>query len=200
LVFDEVDLLDVAGPLSVLTQAGRRWNFRPFQIDVAAPSAGSVTSRNKLRFDATLSLEQVTPAEIVIIPGGYGARKLSETPSVQAEVARIAARAELVVGIGWGVLLLGAAGLLDGRRVAAGPDVSLLLEAVCPSAKLDARLEPVLDAPLLTARASGAAVELGFRIVERTFGAKLRSMVEADLGLEAAHRIDIVGSAALPKA
>jgi transcriptional regulator GlxA family with amidase domain len=198
--FDELDLLDVTAPLSVLTQAGRRWNFRPFQVEIAAPVAGSVTSRNLLRDEAPLALRNVAPAEVVLIPGGYGARRLSESPECTAEIARISGGAELVAGIGWGVLLLAAAGLCGGRRVACGPDVSPLLKAAEPTAELATELEPVFDAPLLTARASGAALGLGLTIVEKTFGPKLRAMVEADLCLEATQRIEIVGSLALPKA
>ena len=35
-VFDEVELLDVAAPLEVLSTAGRRWNFRPYKVEVVA--------------------------------------------------------------------------------------------------------------------------------------------------------------------
>ena len=31
-LFDEVELLDVAGPLQVLTLAGRHWTFRTFSV------------------------------------------------------------------------------------------------------------------------------------------------------------------------
>ncbi len=191
--FDELDLLDLTAPLAALTQAGRRWNFRPFRIQLAAPRAGKITTRNQLAFDAELAWSELDPAEIVVVPGGYGARRVAETPELVRELARIAASARLVAGIGWGVYALARAGLVGSRRVAAGPDLDALLRAACPEARLENSAAPVFDAPLLTARAGGSALEVGLQLVEKSFGAKLRGMLEADLGLSRTERIDIVG-------
>jgi transcriptional regulator GlxA family with amidase domain len=77
-VFDEVELLDVAAPLEVLSTAGRRWNFRPYKVEVAAQQAGLVSTRNQMRIEAATRLADAAPAEIVIVPGGYGARRFAE--------------------------------------------------------------------------------------------------------------------------
>jgi transcriptional regulator GlxA family with amidase domain len=191
-VFDEVDLLDVSAPLALLTQAGRRWNFRPFRVELAAPAPGLVTTRNQFRFEAPFALDAVEPGEIVLVPGGYGARRLGETPALAAAVARVARDAELVAAIGWGVFALAAAGLVGSRRVAAGPEIEAPLRVAAPAAALDSTLDPVFDAPLLTARAGGAGLAIGLGLVEKSFGPKLRSMVESDLCLEATRRLEIV--------
>ena len=52
-LFDEVELLDVAGPVSVLSGAGRQWNFQPFRIDLVANGVGPVTTRSELSLHAT---------------------------------------------------------------------------------------------------------------------------------------------------
>lgn len=201
ILFDEVDLLDLAAPIAALTRAGRRWNFRPFRIEVAAMVAGSVATRDQLRVEAPFALRAVQPAEVVIVPGGYGARRAAEDPELTTQVARVAQNAELVAGLGWGVVVLARAGLVGGRRVAANPEVLPVLEAAAPGAKLDASLDPVFDAPLLTARGGGSALAVGLEIVERSFGKKLRALLESDLSLAAAERIEIVGGAlaAFPK-
>ena len=192
--FDEVNLLDLAAPIAALTRAGRRWNFRPFHVAVAAVTPGGIQTRDQLRLDAPLALSAVAPAEIVIVPGGYGARRAADDPLVTVELARIAEKAEIVAGIGWGVLVLAQAGLIGGRRVATGPELEPLLRAQCPGAVCDASLEPVFDAPLLTVRGGGGALSLGLEIVERSFGKKLRALLEADLCLAAPERLEIVGS------
>jgi transcriptional regulator GlxA family with amidase domain len=161
---------------------------------VAAPRAGRVTTRNQLAFDAEQAWSELEPAEIVLVPGGYGARRVAETPELVRELARIAGSARLVAGIGWGVYALAAAGLVGARRVAAGPDVDALLRATSPEARLENSGAPVFDAPLLTARAGGSALEVGLTLVEKSFGPKLRAMLEADLGLSRTERIDIVGA------
>lgn len=194
LAFDELDVLDLTAPLAALTQAGRRWNFRPFRIQIAAPMAGKVRTRNQLAFEAEHAWSELEPAEIVLVPGGYGARRVAETPELARELGRIAASARLVAGIGWGVYALAGAGLVGSRRVASSPEVEVLLRAACPEARLEASGAPVFDAPLLTARAGGSALEVGLTLVEKSFGPKLRGMLEADLGLARNERIDIVGA------
>jgi transcriptional regulator GlxA family with amidase domain len=191
-VFDEVDLLDVAAPIAALTQAGRRWNFRPFRVEVAAPAPGLITTRNQMRIEAPYALAMAPPAEIVLVAGGYGARRLAETPGLVSALGRIAQGAELVAGIGWGVVALAKARLVGAHRVAAGPDVEVELRAAAPEATLDPSVDPVFDAPLLTARAGGAGLGLGLALVERSFGPKMRSMVESDLCLEPAQQVRIV--------
>ncbi|HWA77968.1 MAG TPA: DJ-1/PfpI family protein [Polyangiaceae bacterium] len=183
-VFDEVELLDVAAPLEVLSTAGRRWNFRPYKVEVAAPQPGLVATRNQVRLEATFALSAVAPAEIVLVPGGYGARRFADDPTAIAELARIAAGAEIIAGIAGGVIALSRAGLIAGARVAASKEMSATLEAELPAAQLDL-LTPVLDSgQLVTAATSGAALRLGLTLVARTMGPKLVAMVSADLGLE----------------
>ncbi|HEY3254455.1 MAG TPA: hypothetical protein VGJ91_10915, partial [Polyangiaceae bacterium] len=52
-LFNEVELLDVAGPIGVLSSAGRQWNFQPFKIDLVARRAGPIATRSALSLEAT---------------------------------------------------------------------------------------------------------------------------------------------------
>lgn len=183
-VFDEVELLDLAGPLEVLSTAGRRWNFRPYKVEVVAQRAGLVVTRNQLRIEASAALASAAPAELVIVPGGYGARRFGDDPACIAELARLAEGAEIIAGLGGGVFALARAGLLGSERVAASPELSPALEGLVATEQIDSLSALVDSGRLITARASGAAVALGLKLVERTMGPKLVAMVTADLGLE----------------
>lgn len=181
-LFDEVELLDVAAPLEVLSLAGRRWNFRPFKVETSAPSAGLVATRNQIRIEAVSAVAAASPAEILVVPGGYGARRLSGDSLLLEQLKRLGTNAELVAGIGWGVSLLANAGLIAGTRVAATADVA----ATFPDGSAvtaDATQRIVLDERVLTAKASAGALDLALAIVTRTLGPKLAAMVSADLGL-----------------
>jgi transcriptional regulator GlxA family with amidase domain len=184
-VFDEVELLDVAAPLEVLSTAGRRWNFRPYKVELAAPQPGLIATRNQVKLEATHALGAVAPAEIVLVPGGYGARRFADDPGLVSELARVAAGAEIIAGIAGGVVALARAGLLGDARVAASRELATTLEADLPAAQLELAT-PLLDSGrIVTAASSGAALRLGLTLVERTMGPKLVAMVSADLGLEA---------------
>ncbi|MFO7178591.1 MAG: DJ-1/PfpI family protein [Pseudomonadota bacterium] len=184
LVFDGVEVLDVAAPVQALALAGRNWNFRAFRIELVAEHPGPINSLNQLRLEAPHALSACAPADVVVVPGGYGARQLIEQPELLQNLARIATGAELVAGIGWGVAVLAAAGLVGDRRVAVPPRARETLAGLAPDATLDPSHGVVLSGALLTAAAGGAALDLGITIIERTFGPRLAAMVRNELFLE----------------
>src|SRR3954471_18178784 len=111
-LFDEVELLDVAGPISVLSAAGRQWNFQPFKIDLVAGRTGPIATRSALSLEARHSAASHTGCECLIIPGGYGARHAAKDATFLSWLCRAASQAELVAAIGNGVWLLAQTGLL----------------------------------------------------------------------------------------
>src|ERR1700712_2557958 len=105
-LFDEVELLDVTGPVSVLSSAGRQWNFQPFKIDLVAHAIGPITTRSALTLHATHDLATHSGTECLIIPGGYGARRAAESDELLNWVRRSAASAEFVAVIGNGAWIM----------------------------------------------------------------------------------------------
>jgi putative intracellular protease/amidase len=123
LLFEEVELLDAAGPLSVLSQAGRHWNWRPFKVYTAAERPGSLSTRSQLAVVAEHELSACPAPEIVIIPGGYGARKALGSTKTLDFLSSAQAGATTFAALGNGLLLLAKAGLLAGARVPARDDL-----------------------------------------------------------------------------
>ncbi len=183
-VFDEVELLDVTGPVSVLSSAGRQWNFQPFKIDLVASGVGPVTTRSALTLHATHDWATHTGAECLIVPGGYGARRAAEDEALLAWLRRSAAQAEFVAAIGNGALLLAKAGLLDQVQVAASVDLALEIAALCPSAQPNSKDPVCSSGKILSARASALGLDLSCEIVARCFGKKLASGLSATLGID----------------
>ena len=181
-LFDEVELLDVAAPLQALTLAGRQWNFRPFKVFAVAAQPGTIQTRNQLALEAPVPLADCPSPELLLVPGGYGARRALADDGLVAWLEAAGASAELVLGVGNGVLLLGAAGLLDGRETAIPKSAAAQLAEVAPLA-LPRPGAGVVDAgKVLTAGTSIAALDLGLLVIARTLGAKMALGVAAELG------------------
>ena len=183
-LFDEVELLDVTGPVSVLSSAGRQWNFQPFKIDLVASGVGPVTTRSALTLHATHSWASHSGAECLLVPGGYGALRAAENEELLAWLRRTAAEAELIGAIGNGVWLLAKAGLLDQVQVAARVDLASEIAALCPSAKPNSQDPLCISGKVLSARASALSLDLSCEIVARCFGKKLASGLSAALGID----------------
>ncbi len=188
LLFEEVELLDVAGPLSVLSQAGRHWNWRPFKVYTAAERPGSLSTRSQLAVVAEHELSACPPPEIVIIPGGYGARKALGSKKTLDFLASAQASATTFAALGNGLLLLAKAGLLAGARVPARDDLGAELRELEPTLTIEsvgaAGADLLLESgKIIAGSGSGASLELALRIVSRTLGPKLANGTAQGLGI-----------------
>jgi len=183
-LFDEVELLDVTGPMSVLSGAGRQWNFQPFKIDLVAKRTGPVVTRSSLALHATHDLETHANTECLIIPGGYGTRHAADDAEFLAWLSRAAAAAQLVAAIGSGVWLLSQAGLLHDEEVAASPELSNQLASSSPNLRINTRDGLAISGKFLTASKSALGLDLSCEIVARCFGQKLASTLSAQLGID----------------
>ncbi|HET9956959.1 MAG TPA: DJ-1/PfpI family protein [Polyangiaceae bacterium] len=179
LLFDEVELYDVAAPAEILSVAGRHWNFRPYKLELIAEQTGFVTTRNQLRLEASYALAQAEPAEILLIPGGFGARRFAENANRLAEVARLSEGAELIGCIGNGAMVIESAGMFPKNE-------TLPALASAPPPRRGLREE----GRVLQAFSTGDALELGLAIVRRTLGQKLVTWVCGELGLETRERLE----------
>lgn len=185
LLFDEVELLDVAATLAVLSSAGRKWNWRPFKVLTVARTPGRITTRNQLAIEAEHALEACPEPELLVLPGGYGARRALADRALVDWVQNAGRSAELTLAVGHGVLIAAKSGLADGQDVAVPVDARELLAEAAPTAR------PAVDAPgvvgserLLSAARSATALELALAAVERLLGQGQALGVAAALGFE----------------
>jgi len=183
-LFDEVELLDVTGPISVLSSAGRQWNFQPFKIDLVAKRPGPVSTRSALSLEATHAARAHTGCECLIIPGGYGARPAADDTDLLSWLARSAQSAEFVAAIGNGVWLLAQTGILADQELAASPDLASQIRAAHPSLRPNSRDSVCSSGKFLSASKSALALDLCCEIVARSFGQKLASTLSAQLGID----------------
>jgi transcriptional regulator GlxA family with amidase domain len=182
LLFDEVELLDVAAVIEVLSVAGRHYNFRAFKIITAGLATGLVQTRNQCRLHVDCTLADLARADVVVIPGGYGARRALSEPRIVDWIAQVAADAEVVLGIGYGSLLLAKAGLCRQAEVSVAPDVLDLYLELEPASS-PSKHDFVASGKLFTAAGSGHSLELGLRVVERLLGLKFAERAAGHLGL-----------------
>ncbi|MGC2524122.1 MAG: DJ-1/PfpI family protein, partial [Stellaceae bacterium] len=110
LVFPNLTQLDLTGPYEVLARLpGADTRLLWKNLD-------PVRSEHGLTILPDTSFEQCPPLDLVLVPGGPGVNPLLEDREALAFLRRAAAEARYVVGICTGSLMLGAAGLLRGKR------------------------------------------------------------------------------------
>jgi transcriptional regulator GlxA family with amidase domain len=198
LLFDEVELWDVTSVMHVASLAGRHWNWRPFRLTPVSAATGYVATRSQIRLEAAFDLASCPVPEVLFVPGGYGARRAATDRRFVEWCAAAAPRAELVLAIGSGVMLLGAGGLLAGSEVAAAADSVEWMGPALPDTRFDTSSAIVVSSmcgvagKLLTAASGKDGIELGVRAVERCLGARLAGQLRSALGLPAlATRLEV---------
>lgn len=142
------------------------------KVLIASPGAGAITSDTHVVLGETLKLSEVKSCDLICVPGGTD-RSSMLRPDVQEDLRRLAAGAQYVTSICNGSLILGAAGLLKGRRSACHWAQRSLLKqygAIPDSARV------VTDGRYI----SGGGVTAGIDFA-LTVGAKLRGPVEAQV-------------------
>jgi transcriptional regulator GlxA family with amidase domain len=110
-IFDRITALDAVGPYEILAR------LPGAQVAFAGIERGVVrTDTRSLGLSADVAIDEVDACDILVVPGGFGTRALERDARVTDWIRRIDERTRITASVCTGALLLGAAGLLEGRR------------------------------------------------------------------------------------
>jgi len=110
LIFDRLDQIDLTGPFEVFSRIPNS-TYR-----IYGKSTAPLRDLRGLRMMADATLAEAPQLDLVHIPGGFGQEALMDDEEVLGWICRQAQDARCVFSVCTGALILGAAGLLQGRR------------------------------------------------------------------------------------
>jgi 4-methyl-5(b-hydroxyethyl)-thiazole monophosphate biosynthesis len=166
--FEEVEAVT---PIDLLRRAG---------VSVTIASLDDrleVTGRNGIAVlaDAPLEVPFSRSYDMVILPGGPGVKHLRADPRIVDLVKTQAARGAWVAAICAAPTVLHDAGLLKDRRYTAHPSVAGELRAILEYERV------VVDAPIITSRGAGTALDFGLELVARLVSPEAAQEVRASI-------------------
>jgi transcriptional regulator GlxA family with amidase domain len=170
LLFDDVEVLDFAGPFEVfaVTEELRGDTFNVFTV---AENVGTIRARHGLKIVPHYTLENCPAPQLLIVPGGSGTRPLLHKTAMQEWIRQRAAKAELTMSVCTGALVLAKAGLLDGLRATTHHSCFDLLRELAPRTEIIATERFVDNGRILTAAGISAGIDCALHAVERLLGA-----------------------------
>jgi transcriptional regulator GlxA family with amidase domain len=121
-LFDDVEVLDFAGPFEVFATASRVYSRlhpdapKPFEVITVAREARPVIARAGLQVHASHSFDNQPPIDVLIIPGGVVDAEM-ERKAVIDWIKRNSGGSTLTASVCTGAFLLARAGLLDSKTV-----------------------------------------------------------------------------------
>lgn len=176
LIFDDVEVLDFAGPFEVFAVTDELRDRTAFQVCTVAPAPATVRARNGLKVLPDYTVENGPAPAVLVIPGGHGSRALLRQPSLLEWVRRRALRAQVVLSVCTGARVLAATGLLDGLTVTTHHENLEELAALAPAAHVDGRRRfhdnPASDRRprIVTAAGISAGLDASLHIVASLLG------------------------------
>jgi transcriptional regulator GlxA family with amidase domain len=174
LVFESVQLLDVAGPLQVFATANDLARLGgtapPYRLAVVAPEAPETITSSGLGIKVAPLPPIDAPVDTLIVAGGYGVTAACADDRLVCWLRARAPRARRVVSVCSGAFLLAAAGLLRGRRVAT--HWARCAELARRHPELTVEQDPIFirDGDVWTSAGVTAGIDLALALVEADLG------------------------------
>jgi len=109
-LFPNVTQLDFTGPLQILSR------LPAAEVHLVASSLERVSTDAVLTLNPTVTFDDCPPLDIICIPGGFGTDQAIKDEALLGFVRREGARARYVTSVCTGAFVLGAAGLLKGKK------------------------------------------------------------------------------------
>ena len=161
LLFPRLTLLDLIGPYQVFAQTPG------FEVHLVAKTGKPVADNNGVALVPTATFSTAPRLDLLCVPGGPGEADAYEDDETLNYVRSAAESAEYVTSVCTGSLILGAAGLLRGRRAAshwASRELVATFGGVPDSARV------VVDGNLITGGGVTAGIDFALEVVSRVRG------------------------------
>ncbi len=172
-IFPNLTQLDFTGPLQVLSR------LPDSATHIVAKTRDPVPSDCGLSLVPTKTFQDCPSLDLICVPGGAGVQDAMCDADTVAFVRRMAAGARYVTSVCTGAFILGAAGLLKGRRATthwAYTDLLPLMGATHEPARV------VWDDPVVTAGGVTSGIDFALRIVAHLAGENVAKSIQ--LGIE----------------
>ncbi|MDB5982970.1 MAG: protease [Pseudomonas sp.] len=161
LVFANVQQLDLTGPYEVFA------SLPDVNVYLIWKNLEPVTSSTGLTLMPTIDFAHCPALDVICVPGGRGVDALMEDPETLAFIQRQAKDARFVTSVCTGALVLGAAGLLRGRRATTHWASQGLLQSLGAIAVHE---RVVRDGNLMTGGGITAGIDFALTLAAELFG------------------------------
>jgi transcriptional regulator GlxA family with amidase domain len=185
-LFDEVEILDFAGPLEVFSTASRVFKrlhpgapppFEPILIG----RQPQIRTRGGMQVSVPYPITDHPPLNLLIVPGGVVDGELPRS-EVVSWIATQAAHAGRIASVCTGAFLLGEAGLLERRRCTTHWEDVAALRSRYPNALVSTDARFIDDGPVITSAGISAGIDMSLYLVAR--------LVDRALAVRTARQMD----------
>ena len=172
LIFEEVEVLDFAGPFEVFSVASRvalrdgDSSIAPFSVHLCASSELPVRARGGLTVLPDYALSDAPQPDVLIVPGGVVTWVLEDTAVIEW-ISRSHLAAEVTASVCTGAFVLGRAGLLAGKASTTHWEDIADLRRQVPDTLVIENVPYVDEGRIVTSAGVSSGIEMNLRLVSR---------------------------------
>lgn len=178
-LFDQVEVLDFAGPFEVFSITGRRKIGETFNVFTVAEEK-QVSARNNLVVQPTYTFDDCPPSDIFLVPGGggfrddgtpFGTRYEMNNPVMLTWIKERSKQATLILSVCSGALLLASAGLLENKEATTHFMAVDVLKSISPTIRVSPEKRWVDNGAIILSAGVSAGIDMSLHVVEKLQGA-----------------------------
>jgi transcriptional regulator GlxA family with amidase domain len=181
LVFDDIEVLDFAGPYEVFNVARELISPEPFYVYTVAVVDRIVQGRGNFAVQPHYTIDNCPQPDLLLIPGGNGTRPLLKHDKLIAWIKEQAMRVEILMSVCTGALVLAKAGVLENLTATTHHTAFKELSSICPTTTLLADQRFVDHGHLITSGGVSAGIDMSLYLVERLLGAEAKAKVVEEM-------------------
>ena len=180
-IFDDVEVLDFAGPFEVFSKAGqilKHSDDTPEQAETIsaltiAQSDQIVKARGNLLIQPHYSFETHPPLDLLVVPGGWGTRREAENPVMLDWLRRVTPTTTINASVCTGSFLLGMIGLFDRRKATTHWQSLDRMAATFPNVQVMRDARWVDEGNVVSSAGISAGIDMSLHLVERLYGTSI---------------------------
>jgi transcriptional regulator GlxA family with amidase domain len=170
LLFNDIEVLDFAGPFEVFSITNELNDFKLLDVYTVAPIKAPIFTNNELSVNPDYSISKAPKPDLLIVPGGYGVRAMLQQHDVIDWIQKKSIAAEKVMSVCTGAFLLAKAGLLEGLKATTHYQAFDLLAKLAPNTEIVKNDRFVDNGKVLTSAGVSAGIDMSLHVVTLLYG------------------------------
>jgi transcriptional regulator GlxA family with amidase domain len=169
-IFDDVEVLDFAGPFEVFNVTGEVNDLVPFNTYTVALTEEPIKARGKLSINPQYSIDSCPTPDIILLPGGDGRRRLMKDERVLRWIARHIDNLEKLLSVCTGAFYISYSGLLNGLSATTHHGAFSEFRESFPDIELIEDKRYVENGKIITAGGISAGIDMSLYVVAQLLG------------------------------
>ncbi|MBP2636796.1 MAG: DJ/PfpI family protein [Firmicutes bacterium] len=169
-LFNDIELLDFAGPYEVFSITSELNDYQLFKVFTISKDGTEIKSVNQLKVMPDFSFDNHPPIDIFVIPGGVGTKAEMNKEEVLEWIKKTHEGAKVTMTVCSGARILGALGFLDYLETITHHEVIEHLKQIAPNTIINQDKRFIDAGKIMTSGGISAGIDLALHIVKKFYG------------------------------